>query len=185
MCCRQRKSKEKKMKRPSFVLILCLISLAVVNCSENLTKAEKMEKLLTKFSNYLIEKNMFADCKDGYKYLMEAIHLAASETELPDEFTEHITRAGQIFKKTNLLNPEGAELLHAAYAIANGGEEFKIPAEINNGTNEEDYSRKSVRSAINNFKENHPEITVKLLMELAIMIVTPIEENPVSVKIVS
>ena len=171
------------MKRPTFVLILFLISLAFVNCSEDLTKPEKMEKLLTKFSDYLIEKNMFADCKDGYKYLMEAIQLAASETQLPDEFSEHITRASQIFKKTSLLNPEGAGLLHVAYAIANGGEEFKIPAEINNGKNEEDYSRKSVQSAINNFKENHPEITVKRLMELAIMIITPIEKNPDSDKL--
>jgi len=149
-----------------------------MSCSEDLTKPEKMEKLLTKFSDYLIEKNMFADCKDGYKYLLEAIQLAASETQLPDEFAEHITQAGQIFKKTSLLNPEGVGLLHKAYAIVSGGEKFKIPTEINNGKNEEDYSRESVQSAIKDFKENHPEITVKRLLELAIMIVTPIQKNP-------
>ena len=172
------------MKRPTLILILILFLITVLSCSQDLTKTEKMEKLLKKFSDYLIEKNVFADCKDGYKYLLEAIQLAAVDAQLPDEFANHITQASQIFKKTSIFNPEGVGLLHKAYAVAHDGEGFKVPAGIVYGKDAEDYSRKSVQAAIKAFKENQPERTIKLLVELAIMIVTPIQENPASVKIV-
>jgi hypothetical protein len=164
------------MKNLSFALILFLISMLTLCCTEDLTKAEKMEMLLKKFSDYLIEKNVFADCKDGYKYLLEAILLAAADTQLSGEFRALVTEASQIFKKTSIFNPEGVTLLHKAYALKHGGEGFKMPPNIVNGEDAEDYSRKSVQGAIKAYQEGKPEKTVKLLIEMALLVVTPIEK---------
>ena len=164
------------MKKLTFVLIFFLFLITALSCSEDLTKPERIEKLLNKFSDYLIEKNVFADCKDGYKYLLEAIQMAAVDAQFPNEFINQITQTGQIFKKTSIFNPEGVSLLHKAYALVHAGEEFKMPASITNAKVAEDYSRKSVQAAIKAFKENQPEKTVKLLMELALIIITPIEK---------
>ena len=164
------------MKKLTIVLIVFIFLITVLSCSEDLTKPEKMEALLKKFSDYLIDKNVFADCKDGYKYLLEAILLAAADSQFPNEFTDHVMRASQIFKKTNIFNAEGITLLHKAYTLVHEGDEFKVPAGVASGKDAEDYSRKNVQKAINAFKENQPERTVQHLIELAILIVTPIQK---------
>lgn len=164
------------MKNLSFALILLLFATMALDCSENLSKTEKIEMLLNKFSDYLIEKNVFADCKDGYKYLLEAVLLAAADTQLPEEFMAHVTEASQIFKKTSIFNPEGVTLLHKAYALIQDGEGFKIPSNIVKGEDAEDYSRKSVQEAIKAYQEGKPEKTVRLLIEMALLVVTPIEK---------
>jgi hypothetical protein len=164
------------MKKLIFIFILFLFSLMALSCSQEISQQDKIESLLNKFSDYLIEKSVFADCKDGYKYLLEAVLLAAAETNLPGEFMAHVTQASQIFKKTRIFNPEGVTLLHQAYVLVNDGNELKVPASIVSRKDAEDYSRKSVREAIQAFEENNPETTVKLLMELALLVVTPIEK---------
>lgn len=166
------------MKKLNLILISVMFSVIVLSCSGDLSKTEKMEQLLNRFSGHLIEKNVFADCKDGYKYLLEAIQLAARDARLPDEFTVHIARARQIFKKNSLFNPEGVELLHKAYSVAHDGDVFKVPAGIFTGKDAKEYSRKSVTDSMTAFRDNQPEKAVRLLIELAIMIVTPVQNNP-------
>lgn len=121
----------------------------------------------------------------GYKYLLEAIQLASLDAQIPDEFTIHIARARQIFKKSSIFNPEGVSLLHKAYAVVHDGEGFEVPADIVTGKDAEDYSRKNVTDAIIALRDNQPEKAAKLLIELAILIVTPIQKNPASAKIIN
>jgi hypothetical protein len=99
--------------------------------------------------------------------------MAAPHTGFGEEFAGKIKKANSLFKSTSIFNEDGVALLHQGYVSINSGKEFKMPDEISTIDDARDYARKQVVSAKNCLKENDFDKSTKLLMEVAVMVVTP------------
>jgi hypothetical protein len=118
-----------------------------------------------------------AGSKKGFIYLIDAIEMAAPHTGFGEEFSGKIKEANTLFKSTSIFNKEGVDLLHEGYISINSGKDFEMPEEILSIEDARNYTRKQVVSAKNHLKESNFDESVKLLMEVAVMIVTPMEKK--------
>jgi hypothetical protein len=162
--------------------ISILVSLCIVSLSLGLTSAPvDIEKIQTKIdaamSHFFGPATPDADAKKGFIYLIDAIELAAPHTEFGEEFAEKIKEANTLFKSTSIFNEDGVAYLHGGYMAINSGKDFEIPKEIGSIEDARDYARKQVVSAKNYLKEKNFDKSVRLLMEVAVMVVTPMEKK--------
>jgi hypothetical protein len=118
-----------------------------------------------------------ADSKKGFIYLIDAIEMAAPHTGFGEEFTSKIKEANALFKSTSIFNEEGIALLHGGFISINSGNDFEMPKEILSIDDARDYARIQVVSAKKNLNESAFDESVKLLMEVAVMIVTPMKKE--------
>ncbi len=114
-----------------------------------------------------------ADSKKGFISLVDAIEMAAPHTDFGDDFTGKISEANALFKSTSIFNEEGVALLHEGYSAIYQGKDFEMPKDISSIENARQHARKQIVSAKKYLKANDFNSSVKLLMEVAVMIVTP------------
>jgi hypothetical protein len=104
--------------------------------------------------------------------------MAAPYTGFCEEFISKIEKANTLFKSTSIFNEDGVAFLHEGYTAINSGKNFAMPNEISSVEDMRDYARTQVISAKNYLKAKDFDKSVKLLMEVAVMVVTPmIKEN--------
>jgi hypothetical protein len=158
------------------ILIFVLFLGVVFSLNWTGVKAD-VEKIQTKIdaamSHFFGPATPGADAKEGFIYLIDAIEMAAPHTGFGEEFAGKIKKANSLFKSTSIFNEDGVALLHQGYVSINSGKEFKMPDEISTIDDARDYARKQVVSAKNCLKENDFDKSTKLLMEVAVMVVTP------------
>jgi len=155
------------------VLILLLLMLSG-SCKEKQTQYERLEKFVRKFSAYMVEKTIFADCKDGFPYLLKAIKIAASEHDYYPELKDTISQIETHIKKSSILNPVVAKLLHKAYSFIQAEKKLEPPLEIIGGDSIEEYCRNKIEEALSFYRSGSSHKTVLILLEIAILTVTPI-----------
>lgn len=124
-------------------------------------------------SHFLGPATLGASSQKGFIYLIDAIEMAGSHFGFGDEFRDKIKKANALFKNTSVFNEEGVALLHAAYSRMNSGKKFEIPANISSIEDAREFCRKQLVSAKKSLKENNGQDSGKLLLEVALMIVTP------------
>lgn len=115
--------------------------------------------------------------KEGFKLLLDAIEMTAPYTEFSAEFKNKISTANKIFKETSIFNPKGVALITEAYRIINSGKDFKMPDNIKEIEDALAYARKQVKTARNDLKEGNYNNSAKLLLETAVMVVTPVHKK--------
>lgn len=114
-----------------------------------------------------------ADAQMGFIYLIDAIEIAAPHTGFGEEFSGKIKKANSLFKSTSIFNDEGVSLLKEGFSSINSGVAFEMPEEISSIDDARDYARKQVVSAKNYLTKSDYDKCVRLLMEVAVMVVTP------------
>jgi hypothetical protein len=161
----------------SKVLFLVLFLSVSLSINGTTVKAE-IEKIETKIdaamSHFFGPATPGADTKKGFLYLIDAIEMAAPHSGFGEEFTSKIKEANVLFKSTSIFNEEGVAFLHEGYTIVNSGKDFEMPQEISGIEDARDYARKQVLSAKKHLKKSDFDTSVKLLMEVAAMVVTPV-----------
>ena len=115
--------------------------------------------------------------KKGFKLLLDAIEMTAPYTEFSAEFKNKISTANKIFKETSIFNPKGVALITEAYRTINSGKDFEMPYGILKIEDAVAYARKQVKSARNDLKEGNYNNSAKLLLETAVMVVTPVHRK--------
>jgi hypothetical protein len=118
-----------------------------------------------------------ADSEKGFIYLIDAIEMAAPHTGFGEEFTGKIKESNALFKGTSIFNEDGVDLLHEDYSAINSGRDFEMPKEISNIEDARNYAHKQVVSAKKYLKDSDFDESVKLLMEVAVMIVIPMKKE--------
>ena len=140
--------------------------------------AEKIDAKIKLAGDLLLAKQPSDKaCKDGFLSLLEAITLAAPKAALPAAFGEKMTKAKSSFEKTSIFNPEGFALLNECFALANSGQKFTMPAEIKNSDAAVEYGLRQLQAARAQNQQGKADECVKILIELAVMIVTPMTAN--------
>ena len=80
----------------------------------------------------------------------------------------------KLFDSTSIFNEEGIVLLNESYLLVNSGKEFQIPDSISSIQDAVEYIRKQIDAARKNLQQGETDECVRILMEIAIMIVTPV-----------
>jgi hypothetical protein len=136
--------------------------------------AEKIDAKIKLAGDLLLEKQPSdKDCKDGFLSLVEAITLAAPDTSFPAVLGEKMTKAKSLFEKTSIFNQEGFALLNECFALTHSGQKFSMPAEITSIATAIEYARRQLQSARAQIQQGKADECAKILIEIAVMIVTP------------
>lgn len=154
-------------------VVLLLMSWARVSVDIEKSKEKIDKKIDAVMSHFFGPATPGADTKKGFIYLIDAIEMAAPHTGFGEEFTGKIKEANTLFKSTSIFNEDGVALLHGGFISINSGKRFEMPEEISSIEDARNYARKQVVSAKKYLNESEFNESVKLLMEVAVMIVTP------------
>jgi hypothetical protein len=166
------------MRNRIFVSIVLVVAVFSFSWSiENPDIAKVDERIDLAMSHFFGQATPGADSKKGFIYLVDAIEMAAPHTDFGDDFTGKITEANALFKSTSIFNEEGVALLHEGYREINSGKDFEMPKEISSIEDARQHARKQIVSAKKYLKANDFNSSVKLLMEVAVMIVTPMTKD--------
>jgi hypothetical protein len=166
------------MKNKVLIFTLLLVVMVSMNWPGESVDVDKIQtKIDAAMSHFFGPATPGADAKEGFIYLIDAIEMAAPHTGFGEDFTGKIEKANTLFKSTSIFNEDGVALLHGGFSSINSGKAFEMPKEISSIDDARDYARKQVVSAKNYLKENDFDKSVKLLMEVAVMIVTPMTKK--------
>lgn len=156
-----------------FVVIAWVALLSV--CTRGATDTGEIEAKIKLAVDYLLAPGgPGEDEKAGFKLLIEAIEMTAPETEFPAEFGKKISKAKKLFDSTSILNQEGISLIKDSYVLAHSGKEFQMPDNISSIKQAKEYARKRIEEARKYLKQGESSDCAKILLEIALMIVTPI-----------
>ena len=126
----------------------------------------------------LVPADRQGDLTKGFMFLIEAIAMAAPDTRFPSEFATKIAAAKQIFESQSILEEKGAALLRSAWQLINAGKAFQMPAAVKNVNQAVEHCRKRIESARAGLKQGRIDDCSRALLEVAIMIVTPMVADP-------
>ena len=162
------------MKKSFSILTLVLIFVLAAGPAGTMDKAD-VDAKIKKIASYLDKPGgPGEDGKLMVTLLLEAILEAAPETGYPPEFVGNMKKAKEISDSTSVLDSEGIEHLHKAFRLINSGSDFEFPSSIKEIQDAVNYIRVELATAREKLKSGQTDACVKILLEAALMIVTPI-----------
>jgi len=158
------------------ILFASVILLLFGSCQEKAaTDTGKFEAKIKLATDYLLsQEGPGENAKEGLKLLVEAIEMASAEAEFPSDFREKISEARRLFESNSIFEQKGVVLLMESYLIANAGEEFCMPEAITSVQQAAEYARQLIGSSQRNLKQGNIGECAKGLLEVALVVVTPI-----------
>ncbi len=131
----------------------------------NLQKAERF---------LLGKKAPLEDCKQGFYFIMESVKALLPQTDYSTECKEKFTAAHKVLKLKGIFSQQGMKLLRESYRLLNWGKAFEMP-EISSISEAKKIGKKKMFLAAENLKQEKDDKTVKLLLEILLMTMTPIK----------
>jgi len=166
------------MKNRMIVFVLLFVFMLSMSWTRMTVDIEKIDaKIDAAMSHFFGPATPGADSEKGFIYLIDAIEMAAPHTGFGEDFVGKIKEANTLFKKTSIFNEDGVTLLHGGFISINSGKDFEMPKEISSIEDARDYAQKQVVSAKKYLKDSDFDESVKLLMEVAVLIVTPMKRE--------
>jgi len=110
----------------------------------------------------------------AFRLLVEAVAMAAPETGFPADFGKKVEEARKIFESDNAMNAKGISLLRDAYALASSGKDFRVPEGIAGLDQVTAHILERAEKARASLKQKKTGECARLLLEAALMIVTPV-----------
>ncbi|MFB0566942.1 MAG: hypothetical protein ACETWK_14850 [Candidatus Aminicenantaceae bacterium] len=164
------------MKNRLFVLFVALYMVLWFVRIEAFTKTEDIEKMIKTASGVLLDRSSSRDeIRDALLQLLDAAIITMPQTDYSDEAKAKIEVAKHEFSKKSFFSEKGHQYLSLAYRLMNNGKKYQLPEEeIYPIERAVEYCKKLVNSAIASLKEGPDGHTTMLLLELVIMVVTPI-----------
>lgn len=163
------------MRTRQFVFLFILFILVLANCSRAVSNTEKIDARIKRAIDSWVDPKSFDSCITGFKLLVDAIIIAASETGFPAEFKENISKAKKLFNSSSVLNPEGLALLNDSYRMINSGKDFQMPGDLSNPDDTLKYASQRAEMAREYLKQGQTRECVKILLEIVIIYVTPVK----------
>lgn len=137
-------------------------------------EAEKIDAKIKLAGDLLLAKQPSdKDCKDGFLSLVEAITLAAPNASFQAAFGDKMTKAKSMFETTSIFNQDGIALLNECFVMTHSGQKFSMPAEVRSIAAASEYARRQLQAARAQIQQGKAAECAKILIEIAVMIVTP------------
>jgi len=163
------------MKRQILVLTVLSLLPMVSGQAGALTKVESLAEKIQKATALLLDSEKSEDKDKGFLLFVESIDLAATGGSFPAGFQNEIRGALEILRRGSILDRQGGEKLRKAYMLLNSGQPFQMPGEISSIAQAVEYGRTQIRSALTQVKAGKNTEAVKPLLELILMVITPME----------
>jgi len=170
---RPKKLLEVRMKNKLFILMVIIVFLLLATKIEAFVDKEIIDAKIKLAADLFDPQTPEKDPKKGFKLLVEAIVMALPDTQFPAEFKEKTVEAKKLFDSTSIFNQEAITLLNESYLLANSGKEFQFPASISSMPDAVEYAKRQIDVARKNLERGEINECVKILMEIALMVVTP------------
>ncbi len=162
------------MKKSFSILILIFTFMLAAGLAGAMDKAD-LDAKIKKVASYLDRPGgPGEDGKLMVTLLLEAILQAAPDTNFPSEFAQDMGKAKEISDSTSVLDPDGIVFLHKAYRLINSGSDFEFPSSIREIQDAVDHIKIKLATAREKLKSGQTDACVKTLLEVVLMIVTPV-----------
>lgn len=163
------------MKRQVVSLMVVFSVALLFGLSRAWTEAPTLEEKIRQATALLLDSSLSEEKTKGFLLLVESIELAAAGTELPAEFNNKVSSAQKILASRSILDEKAGQGLRDAYALINSGEKFQFPAQVRNMPQAVQYCRDKIGTALDELKSGNKEGTVKSLLEVVLVVITPMQ----------
>jgi hypothetical protein len=163
------------VRNRQFVFLIILFIPVLASCSRAVSNTEKIDARIRRAIDSWVDPKSFDSCITGFKLLVDAVIIAAPETGFPAEFKENMSKAKKLFNSRSVLNPEGFSLLNDSYRMINSGKDFQMPGDLSNTNDVLTYASQRAEMAREHLKQGQTRECVKILLEIAIMYITPVK----------
>jgi hypothetical protein len=114
----------------------------------------------------------------AFKLMMEAIALASPGTTYTSEFGQNVDKAKTLFEAKSIVNPDGVAHLRKAYRQIHEGRNFEMPSQISSVEDAVQYGMEQLAAARKDLKAGKTDECVRRLVEITVMVVTPMHKHP-------
>jgi len=135
---------------------------------------QALEDKIAKGVSLLMDDNTDDHIDKGMVLLVESVDAAATGKTFSESFLSKIRGALQIFREQGARQEMGIENLRAAYALLNDGKPFQMPAGLKDVAEIGELCRKKADIALVRIKAGTKAEAVKPLLELILLVVTPV-----------
>ena len=171
------------MAKKAFILPVIIIML-LSTLSEALIGLKDTKTKIIEASEVLFNPNASPTKDKILDSLFQLLDVAASITtasEYKDEIKYRIDVAKELLKDDSLFNEKARQYLSFAYRMMTNGQKYKKPEELDVFVTPAEaqekavnYAKKLLEKALSELENGNPGETAKILLELVLMIVTPI-----------
>lgn len=161
-----------KLKFIMMALLLVITIMPVFSSPDKSALNAKIKEAMVVLANPVPETSAL---ERAFKRLVEVVDAAAPESGFPAEFGVKIAKARKLFESTSIVNPEGIKLLNDAYADIHAGQPYQFPEELTDLKSIMARIEKLSNSAQKNLEAGQTGAAVKSVLEILILIVTPVE----------
>ncbi len=113
---------------------------------------------------------------------LEATLLILPKTDYAEEFRSKIEVARKLFEETSFFNEKARQYIGLAYRLVAGGAVWQVPEELKSAYRQKDVMeqareicKKLVETALAERKAGRNEASVRSLLELVLLVITPIQ----------
>lgn len=163
------------MKITASALSVLLLFVAAFCLAGTPAQTNGLEEKIQKASSLLLDSEKSGDKDQGFLLLVESTDLAAAGGSFPAGFRDEIRGALEILRRGSILDEQGGNKLRKAYALLNSGKPFQMPTEISSIAQAVEYGRTQLRSVLAQVKAGKNADAVKPLLEVILMVITPME----------
>jgi len=163
------------MKRKVTALAVFLLVATTLGQAATTARPDDLAEKIQKASALLLDSEKSEDKNQGMRLLVEAVDLAAAGGSFPAGFQDEVRGALEIFRQGSIFDPQAGDKLRKAYTLLNAGKSFQIPAEVSSIDQAVEYGRAQIQSALIQVKAGKNADAVKPLLEVVLMVITPME----------
>ena len=165
------------MRKTAFILAVLSIFI-LISVLSGATDLSKVDSKIKKVASYLdTPGGPGSNGKIMFTLLLESILDIAPDTTYPPEFTANMEKAKEIADTTSVFNPDGIDYLNKAYRLINDGKDHQMPDSISEIQDAVDYAKMELASARKDLKAGKTDSCVNRLLDIAVMIVTPMHKK--------
>lgn len=118
---------------------------------------------------------------DSLTQLLDVVVTLTSASQYRDEIAQHVEVAKKLIKNQSLFNEKARQYLSLAYRMVTNGKKYQSPKELDEFVTPAEAQQKAMRYAkelieksLFELESGHAENAAKYLLELVIMVVTPV-----------
>ncbi|NIM90202.1 MAG: hypothetical protein GTO17_04560 [Candidatus Aminicenantes bacterium] len=160
------------------IMLVFTLSAALVEKKDTKTKILEACEVFFNPNASLTQDNMV----DSLSRLLDITASITTAYEYKDEIKYRIDVAKNLLKEDSLFNEKARQYLSFAYRMMTNGQKYQKPEELDVFVTPAEaqekamkYAKNLVEKALSDLEEDNPGETAKLLLELVLMVVTPIE----------
>jgi hypothetical protein len=168
------------VKKIGFVsAILAIFTLSLVGAFVDLQNSKSR---IIEASNTLFNAPASQDILiDSLIQLLDVAVALTSKSQHKEEITRHIDIAKDLIKNESLFNDKARQYISFAYRMVTIGQKYQRPAELDEFVTPSEaqekamkYAKGLIQKSLSDLEAGQEEKTAKLLLELVLMVITPI-----------